>query len=139
MKNKTQNLFSFKTLVLASLLLMSTALLFSCSKDKDNSSPSKSHKLVFKAIGSSDVELESVTYGYGPDNNMTSKTSLSGTTWTSEEITAPAGTIVAVIGATADGLSASSELTVQIYVDGALKKEGKGTGKTLTAAATYNF
>lgn len=139
MKNKIQTLFSYNVLIVASLLIIGSVLLLSCSKDKDSSSPSKSHKLVFKAIGSSDVQLETATYGYGPDNNFVSKSDLSGATWTSEEITAPAGTVVAEIGVSGEGQNASSELTVQIYVDGELKKEGKATGTVLSAVASYNF
>jgi hypothetical protein len=76
---------------------------------------------------------------YGYDSEITTATSLSGTTWTSPEITVPAGAVIANAGIDATGGDASATLKVQIYVDGSLKKEGTSSGEILSAHASYNF
>jgi len=120
------------------MLLVCSMLLICCGKSKDSPSPSsQSHKLLFKAVASAGCDLTNVAYG--TDNDIVSRSSLSGTTWQSDEISVPAGTSVATIAIGADGVDASSTLTVQIYVDGKLKKEGKGYGENLEASATYSF
>lgn len=122
------------------LLLATTVLLgfaTSCSSDDDQPNPATSHKIVFKAQASSGSDINIAVYGI--DGSATTATSLTGTTWTSPEITAPAGTLTANVGVNAVGANASSTLKVQIYVDGELKKEGTSSGQTLSASANYNF
>jgi hypothetical protein len=126
----------FKTI--ASLAIVA-GLLFavSCSK-KDHSKPAAaSHKVVFKAVASDGCNITQAVYGI--DQNVTTKSSLSGTTWQSEEITAPAGSINANVVVGGEGKDASSTLKVQIYVDGELVKEGTSTGEVLNALANYMF
>lgn len=123
------------------LLLATTVLLgfaTSCSSDDDDQpNPATSHKIVFKAQASSGSDINIAVYGI--DGNATTATSLTGTTWASPEITAPAGTSTVNVGVNAVGANASSTLKVQIYVDGELKKEGTSSGQTLSASANYNF
>ncbi len=122
----------------AIVLLVLTVIFFvGCSKDKKGTSPSTSHKLVFKAEASAGSSLNMAVYGY--DATLTTASSLSGTTWTSPEITAPAGSTVASIAVNAMGANASSTLKVQVYVNGVLKKEGTSSGAALSATAQYNL
>ncbi len=120
----------------ALLTLMFASIFTGCSKDDDKPS-SSSHKVTFKAIASTGSNIEIAVYGY--DSNPTTVTSLTGTTWSSPEITVPAGSIVATAAVSATGVNASSSLKVQIFVDGELKKEGTSTGEILSASATYSF
>jgi len=121
----------------ALLALMLASTFTSCSKDDDNKPASTSHKVVFKATASAGSNISVAVYAY--DANQTTATSLTGTTWTSPEITVPAGTVVATAAVSATGANASSSLKVQIYVDGELKKEGTSTGQILSASVTYGF
>lgn len=131
MKNKT-----IKTIVLSVFGLMLFTSLLSCKKDDDQ--PAKaSHKVVFKLEASAGSNITTVVYGY--DANATTATSLSGTSWTSPEITVPAGTMTLNIASGATGANASSTLKAQIYVDGVLKKEGTSSGAILSASASYQF
>ncbi|UWX58819.1 hypothetical protein N0B40_10195 [Chryseobacterium oranimense] len=112
----------------------------SCSNDDDddNNGPAKkSHKIVFKAIASSGSNIEVAVYGI--DGNPTTASSLSGTTWTSPEVTSEAGAYNANVAVNAIGADASSTLKVQIWVDGELKKEGASSGQYLSASASYVF
>ncbi|PQA97081.1 hypothetical protein B0A69_03265 [Chryseobacterium shigense] len=111
----------------------------SCSNDDDDdSSPArKSHKVVFKAIASSGSNIDVAVYGI--DGNPTTASSLSGTTWTSPEVTSEAGAYNANVAVNAVGANASSTLKVQIWVDGELKKEGSSSGQYLSASASYVF
>ena len=108
-----------------------------CSK-KDNDGPSStSHKVVFKAFGSSDVQISSAVYGY--DTELTSVSSLSGTTWTSPEVNVPAGALMAQAVVTATGTSAASSLKVEVWVDGVKKDEASSTGTALVAHPAANL
>lgn len=118
------------------LFVIGAGLISSCSKDKDTPS-SKSHKIIFKATVSDGSTISDAVYGV--DTDITTETSLSGESWTSDEIIAPAGSINANVSIQAMGQDADATLTVQIYVDGALKKEGKSTGEILVAEANYRF
>lgn len=112
----------------------------SCSKDDDDNNVNgagKSHKVVFKAIASSGADIDVAVYGI--DGNPTTATSLSGTTWTSPEVTSEAGAYNANVAVSAVGTNASSTLKVQIWVDGELKKEGTSSGQYLSASASYVF
>ncbi len=127
-----------KTFPLA--LAFAAIFVSSCSSDNTNTpgpSPATSHKVLFKAQVSAGSNIEQAVYGY--DSDLTTATSLSGTTWQSPELTAPAGTVNA--GITIDGVGADANATikVQIYIDGVLKKEGTGSGSALVATAQYSF
>ncbi|WP_419868404.1 hypothetical protein [Chryseobacterium sp. CT-SW4] len=134
-----------KNVLKGAFVLLLTTMFFgwvtSCSNDDDDNNgggnAGNSHKVVFKAIASAGSNIDVAVYAY--DSNSTSATSLSGTTWTSPEITVPAGTYNVNVGATAIGADASSTLKVQIYVDGELKKEGTSSGQILSAQANYTF
>ncbi|WP_415326201.1 hypothetical protein [Chryseobacterium sp. MMS23-Vi53] len=120
-----------------------TALVFgfvaSCSNDDDDIIPGdgKTHKVVFKAEASSGSNIDIAVYGI--DGNPTTASSLSGTTWTSPEITTDKNAYSANVAVSADGANASSTLKVQIWVDGELKKEGTSSGQVLSASAAYAF
>jgi len=111
----------------------------SCKNDDDDDIPGagKSHKVVFKAIASSGSDIDVAVYGI--DGNPTTASSLSGTTWSSPEVTSEAGAYGANIAVGATGVNASSTLKVQIWVDGELKKEGTSSGQVLSASASYTF
>lgn len=124
------------------VVLMATMLIglvSSCKNDDDDDIPGagKSHKVVFKAIASSGSDIDVAVYGI--DGNPTTASSLSGTTWTSPEVTSEAGAYGANVAVGATGVNASSTLKVQIWVDGELKKEGTSSGQVLSASASYTF
>lgn len=124
------------------VVLLATMLMgfvASCSKDDDDNvdGSKKSHKVVFKAIASAGANIDGAVYGI--DSNATTATSLSGTTWSSPEVTSEAGAYNANVVVNAIGADASSTLKVQIWVDGELKKEGTSSGQYLSASASYTF
>ncbi|MDR4891177.1 MULTISPECIES: hypothetical protein [unclassified Chryseobacterium] len=123
--------------VIAALLIGFTA---SCSKDNDDNNVNgagKSHKVVFKAIASSGSNIDVAVYGI--DGNPTTASSLSGSTWSSPEITSEPGAYTANAAVNAIGPDASATLKVQIWVDGELKKEGTSSGQYLSASTSYTF
>ncbi len=123
--------------VIAALLIGFTA---SCSKDNDDNNVNgagKSHKVVFKAIASSGSNIDVAVYGI--DGNPTTASSLSGSTWSSPEITSEPGAYTANAAVNAIGTDASATLKVQIWVDGELKKEGTSSGQYLSASTSYTF
>lgn len=123
--------------VVAIMLIGFTA---SCSNDDDDNNVNgagKSHKVVFKAIASSGSNIDVAVYGI--DGNPTTASSLSGTTWSSPEVTSEPGAYNANVAVNAIGPNASSTLKVQIWVDGELKKEGTSSGQYLSASASYTF
>ncbi|WP_288376463.1 hypothetical protein [uncultured Chryseobacterium sp.] len=123
--------------VVAAMLIGFTA---SCSKDNDDNNVNgagKSHKVVFKAIASSGSNIDVAVYGI--DGNPTTASSLSGSTWSSPEITSEPGAYSANVAVSAVGPGASATLKVQIWVDGELKKEGTSSGQYLSASASYTF
>ncbi|OBW42763.1 hypothetical protein AB670_00847 [Chryseobacterium sp. MOF25P] len=133
-----------KNVLKGSFVMVMAALVFgfvtSCSNnDDDDNIPgtNKTHKVVFKAEASSGSNIDIAVYGI--DGNPTTATSLSGTTWTSPEITTEAGAFNANVAVNAIGASASSTLKVQIWVDGELKKEGTSSGQYLSASASHTF
>ena len=132
-----------KNVLRGSFLMMMTALILgffaSCSNDDDDNVPgtNKSHKVVFKAEASSGSNIDVAVYGI--DGNPTTASSLSGTTWTSPEVTTEGGAYSANVAVNAIGANASSTLKVQIWVDGVLKKEGTSSGQYLSASASYTF
>lgn len=132
-----------KNVLKGSFVMVMAALVFgfvtSCSNDDDDNIPgtSKTHKVVFKAEASAGSNIEIAVYGI--DGNPTTATSLSGTTWSSPEITTEAGAMSANVAINAIGASTSSTLKVQIWVDGELKKEGTSSGQYLSASASHTF
>ncbi|SHE44972.1 hypothetical protein SAMN05443633_101260 [Chryseobacterium arachidis] len=132
-----------KNVLKGSFIMMAAALLLgfvaSCSNDDDDNTPGagKTHKVVFKAEASAGSNIEIAVYGI--DGNPTTASSLSGTTWTSPEITSEAGAYNANVAVNAIGPNASATLKVQIWVDGQLKKEGTSSGQYLSASASHTF
>lgn len=132
-----------KNVLKGSFVMVMAALIFgfatSCSNDDDDDIPgtNKTHKVVFKAEASAGSNIEIAVYGI--DGNPTTATSLSGTTWSSSEITTEAGAMSANVAINAVGASTSSTLKVQIWVDGELKKEGTSSGQYLSASASHTF
>lgn len=123
--------------IAAMLVLAASALSFTgCSKDDgEDSNGGNGHKLVFKAEVSAGSSINQSVYGY--DSSLTTVTGLSGLTWTSPEVTAPANARVASFVVNAVGANASSTLKLQIFVDGVLKKESMSTGTALVSQAQY--
>lgn len=135
-KSKISQIIQYTLVVLVTAVLLGFST--SCSKDDDDDTPAgKAHKVVFKATASAGSNIDVAVYGY--DSTITTASSLSGTTWTSPEITSPAGAYNVNVGVNATGASSSSTLKVQIYVDGELKKEGTSSGQILSASANYTF
>lgn len=112
-------------------------LFWGCSKKNDDTPSGSSKKVVFKAEASVGSSVNLAVYGY--DASLTTASSLSGTTWTSPEITVPASANVASITVNGMGSNASSTLKVQIFVNGELKKEGTSSGTALSAFAQFNL
>lgn len=118
--------------------LMIATLFAACKKDDKNDGPSStSHKVVFKAIGSSDADLSIAVYGY--DTQVTTLSNLSGATWTSPEVTVPAGALTLNVGVSGTATNSNATLKVQILVDGQVKAEGTSAGTVLSGHASYNF
>lgn len=110
----------------------------SCSKDKDDNNTPATHKVVFKAETSAGGTISRASYGV--DGDAHSATNLSGTTWSSPELTAPAGAYNANIVINGVGTSNTSTLKVGIYVDGELKKEASASpGVVLSVILNYKF
>ncbi|SUX46127.1 MmpS family transport accessory protein [Chryseobacterium indoltheticum] len=131
-----------KNVLKGSFVMVMAALVFgfvtSCSNDDDDiPGTNKTHKVVFKAEASAGSSIDIAVYGI--DGNPTTATSLSGTTWSSPEITTEAGAMSANVAVNAVGANASSTLKVQIWVDGELKKEGTSSGQYLSASASHTF
>ncbi|WP_347217862.1 hypothetical protein [Chryseobacterium sp.] len=137
-KTRINQLLKGTFVVLLATMLM--GFVASCSKDDDDDNVNgakKSHKVVFKAIASAGTNIDVAVYGI--DSNATTASSLSGTTWSSPEVTSEAGAYNANVVVNAIGVNASSTLKVQIWVDGELKKEGTSSGQYLSASASYVF
>ncbi|AZB25360.1 MULTISPECIES: hypothetical protein [Chryseobacterium] len=138
-KTRINQLLKGTFVVLLATVLM--GFVSSCSKDDDDDNnvigAGKSHKVVFKAIASAGADIDGAVYGI--DSNATTASSLSGTTWSSPEVTAEKGSYNANVVVNAIGPNASSTLKVQIWVDGELKKEGTSSGQYLSASASYTF
>lgn len=128
----------FKGVFVAVITVMILSLVESCRKDNDDTSEEiKTQKVVFKAEGSSGVNISKAVYGI--DGNPITVTGLSGTTWTSPEITAEGVVYNSNVVVNATGVDAASTLKVQIWVDGQLKKESVSSGLTLSASTSYTF
>lgn len=129
----------FKGVFVALIAVMVLSLVESCRKDNDDdtSEDIKTQKVVFKAEGSSGVNISKAVYGI--DGNPITVTGLSGTTWTSPEIAAEGVVYNSNVVVNATGVDAASTLKVQIWVDGVLKKESVSSGLTLSASTSYTF
>lgn len=128
----------FKGLFVAVITVMVLSFVESCRKDDDNTSEDiKTQKVVFKAEGSSGVNISKAVYGI--DGNPITVNGLSGATWTSPELTAEGVVYNTNVVVNATGVDATSTLKVQIWVDGQLKKESVSSGMTLSASTSYTF
>lgn len=128
----------FKGLFVAVITVMVLSFVESCRKDDDDTSEDiKTQKVVFKAEGSSGVNISKAVYGI--DGNPITVTGLSGATWTSPEVTAEGVVYNTNVVVNATGVDAASTLKVQIWVDGQLKKESVSSGVTLSASTSYTF
>jgi len=127
-----------KKIVFLSVLVLAVTVLFSgCSKDDE--APKGSHKVVFKVIGSENAIISSVVYS-NENGDPTSVTGIDANTWTSDELTIPSSAPVVVITAGGDSIDDNdATLTVQILVDGEVKKENTSTGPYLSAQTSYSF
>lgn len=126
-----------KGLFVAVMTVMVLSFVESCRKDDDTSEDVKTQKIIFKAEGSSGVNISKAVYGI--DGNPITVTGLSGTTWSSPELTAEGIVYNSNVVVNATGLDAASTLKVQIWVDGQLKKESVSSGMTLSASTSYTF
>lgn len=119
--------------------LITTILAVSCSKNDDNNpGPSSTHKVVFKAETNPGGSIQTASYGIDGDARVAND--LTGKTWTSPELTAPAGAYNANILVNATGANNATVLKVQIYVDCDLKKEmSSNPGNVLSVIANYKF
>lgn len=128
----------FKGLFVAVITGMVLSFVESCRKDDDDASEDiKTQKVVFKAEGSSGVNISKAVYGI--DGNPITVNGLSGATWTSPEVTAEGVVYNTNVVVNATGVDAASTLKVQIWVDGQLKKESVSSGMTLSASTSYTF
>jgi len=129
----------FKGVFVALIAVMVLSFVESCRKDNDDdtSEDIKTQKVVFKAEASSGVNISKAVYGI--DGNPITVNGLSGTTWTSPEITAEGVVYNSNVVVNATGVDAASTLKVQIWVDGVLKKESVASGLTLSASTSYTF
>ena len=126
----------YRKLSIASILF-AAMLTASCSKDKDDNNTTATHKVVFKAEASGGGTIDRASYGV--DGDAHSAINLSGTSWTSPELTAPAGAYNANIVVNGVGTGSTSRLKVGIYVDGELKKESTASGEILAASVQHFF
>ena len=127
----------FKGIFVAVITVMVFSFVESCRKDDDVSEEVKTQKIVFKAEASSGVNITKAVYGI--DGNPITVTGLSGTTWTSPEITMEGVLYNSNVVVNAIGVDAASTLKVQIFVDGQLKAESVSSGQNLTASTSYTF
>jgi|GEM_PF-873132 len=128
----------FKGLFVAVITVMVLSFVESCRKDDDDASEDiKTQKVVFKAEGSSGVNISKAVYGI--DGNPITVNGLSGATWTSPELTAEGVVYNTNVVVNATGVDAASILKVQIWVDGQLKKESVSSGMALSASTSYTF
>ena len=128
----------FKGLFVAVITVMVLSFVESCRKDDDDASEDiKTQKVVFKAEGSSGVNISKAVYGI--DGNPITVNGLSGATWTSPEVTAEGVVYNTNVVVNATGVDAASTLKVQIWVDGQLKKESVSSGMTLSTSTSYTF
>ncbi len=128
-----------KKLLLGTIML-SVLGLMSCSKDKDSDPDpgggGRGKKIKFK-VTVTDGTIGTVIYGF--DDKTTTLTSVSGTTWESNELDIPSNVIRGSVAGNGSGNNTSSKLTTEIFVDGKKVVENIGTGKALMAYSGFDF
>ena len=120
-----------KSKVLLAIVAGMTSLsLGACSdSDGDAPTPNETNTVVYKIIGSADVNISTVVY-YDGTSPLT-KTGDFGSTWTSEPVTV--GKAYTIVAANGTGESDQSTLKAQILIDGKVVKENNvSTGKVLS-------
>lgn len=128
----------YRKLSIVSVLFAAMLTSSSCSKDKDDNPTSVTHKVQFKATATAGGSIS--TASYGVDGDAHTANNLSGTSWTSPELTAPAGAYNANILVNGAGTTDASALKVGIYIDGVLKKEESASpGRVLSVMLNYKF
>lgn len=106
-----------------------------CSKDEDGTQGGGSVKVTYKIIGSSDTKINTVVYYSG--SNPASATGDFGSTWEKEATVE--NKAMAMVTASANGLSQTSTLKAQILIDGKVVKESTpSTGTTLSAQVSLS-
>lgn len=119
-------------------MLFTALLAVSCSKDKKDDPPASTRKVQFKAEAANGGQINVAVYGV--DNNTQTEMNLSRATWSSPEITAPAGAYNAHIVINGSGPTDAATMKVQIYVDNQLKKEvAANPGKVLSINTGFVF
>ena len=116
--------------ILTAIVILAMPFIFNACK-KDDSPSNNTHKVYFKATASAGCNISVAVYGY--EGNMITKTGLSGTSWQSEEFTAPKGTQAVAGSVTGKGVDAGSTLKIECYVNGKKVSENTGTGPVLQA------
>lgn len=117
-----------------SLAVLVITVLFSCKKDEDKKS---SHEVEYKvSVSSGAISTIAHTNSQG---DITTITSVSGKSWSSGKITVPSSVQAINFGANGSSADAGSVMTVQIIVDGEVKKENTSTGAIMSASSTYIF
>lgn len=117
-----------------SLAVLAVTVLFSCKKDDDKKA---SYEVEYK-VSVSGGGISSIAYTNN-QGDMTTITSVSGTSWSSGKITVPSSVQAVNFGANGSSANAGSVMTVQIIVDGEVKKENTSTGAVMSASSTYIF
>lgn len=126
-----------KITFLIAFAITSSILFAGCSKDTDVSK--SNHQVIFKLIGSNNALISNVVYS-NENGDPSSVTGVDSQNWTSEELTISSSVQAITINggaSTTDGKD--GKLTVQIIVDGKVKKENSSTGPTLVVQATHMF
>lgn len=117
-----------------SLVVLAVTVLSACNKDDDNK---KSHVVEYK-VSVTSGEISAIVYTNNQGDQST-LTSVNGITWTSNKITVPSSVQTVGIGATGSSTSTDAVMTVQIIVDGEVKKENTSIGSVMSATSTYGF
>lgn len=116
-----------------SLIVLTATLLFSCKKED-----TKSSHVVEYRVSVTSGSLSSLVYT-NSQGDPTTKSNVSGSTWSSGPITIPSSVQMVGFGANGASDNESAEMTLQIIVDGVVKKENKSTGTIMTSTSSYSF
>lgn len=131
-----KDVLKFKA-VLFFLISIIVAFQSGCQKSEKDDHLWKPKKAIFKAHTSGDTKIQTV--GYGFDGTLTNVSGINSTGWTSGEVDIPHGATVASIYSNAMSVGKVDTITVQIYIDGVLKEEGRSFGNALSANARCNL